>query len=531
MVKANQHRQEEDHEVRLVGAWATSPAGAPTVLERRDEQFIPALLQELSAAETAARVPAQRPPAGPGGRLRLFQPIHRTFNLLLLEAHCDIFGRPRLDPRKIESAGQVVRRVRRAPDGTPRYEAWCTHQNQPIGWVELPEFGHPEHSRDPDPARRRTPRLTGDGAFDRRILGHVEAPAEETTSLFVAPPATAAATSRTLLYGVLPLTSPSRAGTLPKGETPNRADWAAHLSLLLRPSAQTVGLWPAHTDAARAAQLERADLKLTPDALPDSAVLPRANRFVLLVRQLVQEFSVLRPINPATHARLLTTLNRLSVTLVDGTQRPAGAYLQEAARLYFDHPAPSLALPRPQTWPAVPANVAEEIQDRLQEIAGETELAVFRGDQGGGRYDDPAAVYVARAFVRVRQPGNCPPRLVWSPYSEEFSIAPWYESGPAGPASITLPDLTPEFLRQARPNVAFQVPARLANVLNQDPKKFLEGNAGQGSSLSLDWICGFNLPIITLCAFIVLNIFLSLLNLVFFWLPFVKICVPFPRKK
>ena len=37
--------------------------------------------------------------------------------------------------------------------------------------------------------------------------------------------------------------------------------------------------------------------------------------------------------------------------------------------------------------------------------------------------------------------------------------------------------------------------------------------------------------LITICAFIVLNIFLSLLNIIFFWLPFVKICVPFPRKK
>ena len=48
------------------------------------------------------------------------------------------------------------------------------------------------------------------------------------------------------------------------------------------------------------------------------------------------------------------------------------------------------------------------------------------------------------------------------------------------------------------------------------------------SILSLNWICGFSIPLITICAFFVLNIFLILLNIVFFWLPFIKICIPFP---
>jgi hypothetical protein len=29
----------------------------------------------------------------------------------------------------------------------------------------------------------------------------------------------------------------------------------------------------------------------------------------------------------------------------------------------------------------------------------------------------------------------------------------------------------------------------------------------------------------------VLQIFLTLLNLVFWWLPFLKICIPFPKKR
>jgi hypothetical protein len=531
MVKAGPVQHHDDHDVRLHGAWAVRGDGAPSILERRDEDFVAALLGELAGPNSAAVVPGQRPAAGAGGALRLWQPVHRTFHVALLDAHCDTFGQPRLDPRKIDSAGQVIRRVRTQPDGTKRYEAWCATQNQVAGWVTLPDPASPDHLRDPDPARRPLPRHTADPVFDRQTFGAGDLTAEETTALFVAPPATAAATSRTLLYGVMPLTSSSRAGAMPKGAAPTADEWAAHLSLLLRASGNPVSLWPAHSQAARAAKLDRADVKNTPVTLPDSTINPGASRFVLLVRQLAQEFGLLRPANPDTGRRLVATLNRLTLTLVDGTTRPAGDYLAAAARLYFDQPKPALDLPRPQTWPAVDPAIAAELLQLLQQTSAETELALFSSQSGGGRYDDPTARYVLRAFIRVKQPGGCPPKIVWSPYSEEFSIAPWYDSGPAGPVAVTLPDLTPEFLKQVKPNVAFSVPAKLANVLNQDPKKFLDGSASQGSSFTLDWICGFSIPIITICAFIVLNIFLSLLNLLFFWLPFVKICVPFPRKK
>jgi len=40
-----------------------------------------------------------------------------------------------------------------------------------------------------------------------------------------------------------------------------------------------------------------------------------------------------------------------------------------------------------------------------------------------------------------------------------------------------------------------------------------------------------SIPIITICAMIVLMIFLILLNIIFFWLPFFKICFPVPTLK
>ena len=51
------------------------------------------------------------------------------------------------------------------------------------------------------------------------------------------------------------------------------------------------------------------------------------------------------------------------------------------------------------------------------------------------------------------------------------------------------------------------------------------------SGIGIQWICSFSLPAITLVAMIILMIMISLLNIVFFWLPWIKICLPFPKLK
>jgi len=58
----------------------------------------------------------------------------------------------------------------------------------------------------------------------------------------------------------------------------------------------------------------------------------------------------------------------------------------------------------------------------------------------------------------------------------------------------------------------------------------MEGKGG-GSSVGIGWICSFSIPVITFCAFIVLNIFLSLFDLIFRWMMFIKICIPYPKAK
>ena len=88
-------------------------------------------------------------------------------------------------------------------------------------------------------------------------------------------------------------------------------------------------------------------------------------------------------------------------------------------------------------------------------------------------------------------------------------------------------------MKNLKPNVAFQLPPGLFNTLaNNSPKDFLDGKGKEGGvGIGIAWICSFSLPIITLCAFIVLNIFLQLFNIVFWWMLYIKICIPIPFPK
>ncbi len=53
-----------------------------------------------------------------------------------------------------------------------------------------------------------------------------------------------------------------------------------------------------------------------------------------------------------------------------------------------------------------------------------------------------------------------------------------------------------------------------------------DGELGAEPDINLGMICSLSIPIITICALILLMIIVQLLNIVFWWLPFFKICFP-----
>jgi len=121
--------------------------------------------------------------------------------------------------------------------------------------------------------------------------------------------------------------------------------------------------------------------------------------------------------------------------------------------------------------------------------------------------------------------------------SRPFRLGPFFDpDAPARPLVIRMPfDTSPKGLRRFPKGVAVMMSAELRRqaerVNNQKLADLDEGIVGDDKGWELGMICSLSIPIITICAFLVLMIFLQLLNIVFFWMAFFKICLPIPVKK
>lgn len=522
--------ERHDHPVEIAGL----RGAGPLLVERRERDFMAGLFADLGDESRRAGLPAQQPRRG--GGLRLFHPSQRVQTLAVLDLHCAIPGRPRLDPDRIDEAGLVVRRL--GPRGP---QAWIRTGARSFGWDEIDEGADPQ-------ADKRPPAIAaGHPELERRIpLNHLAAAAgarraaaiepgepvtEAVTRLFPAPPATCAAAGRTLLVGVVPVVSSETTESAPEpagyGATPEgRAEVAGHLVHFFK-----AGGTRALPGADRALDPAWTRWVVDPSLYnPDAAAFAGLDLFVTFLNQLRTELGTFGD-TPAA-AALRSGLDAISVEYdtPDGVlRRPAAEFLRTAAAILLDGDANGTGLIMPHRWGAVDGATEARLVDAAIACL-DARYAEIR--PAGGRFDDPNARYVARGFVRLKphKPG-CPPRLVWSAYSEPFTLAPWHESAGQPPITIAMPDLFDrDALKGLKPGVAFALPPKLAGLLTADPKKLRDGDGEEGG-WTLGWICSFSIPIITICAFIVLNIFLQLFAKIFFWLPFLKICLPVPRKQ
>jgi hypothetical protein len=521
------------------------------ILERTDQEFIPAILDELARPggthhllQTRAKTETQ------DKVLKLFQPVQRTFNVALFEVVCDVPGRPRFDPARIESAGLVVRRVRRDKQDMPRFdqlEGWCQDGKALKGW--LPLSTRDEMDRDPDEARR--PRLTaGHAEIDRRLAlwrGVTERLSESVTPLFPAPPEVCRALGKTVLFGVVPVSSAEVSESAP--------DTTFALDEVRRRISP-------YFKALFAGAVPRAGESITVDDADDRRLKPWIN----MLGQLKLEFDAFGE-SPESQG-VLAALNEIMVPLARHPlfpflgyypqydafwpKRPAGELLREHAELLVMRSPEVKTVEMPPIWPrvsgltanAIAVAVKRSIEARLATIIRPRQPRFDQRRRPDARprwglrksarampFPHTGEMYRLRAFVRVRHHDNCPPHTVWSDYSQPFTIAAWYEGAGAPPVQVSLPDPTDrDFLESLRPNVTFAVPGALFKLLqNNDPKKLLTGSGSPEEPSEPGWVCGFNIPIITICAFILLFIMIMLLNMIFWWLPFVKICFPIPR--
>lgn len=140
--------------------------------------------------------------------------------------------------------------------------------------------------------------------------------------------------------------------------------------------------------------------------------------------------------------------------------------------------------------------------------------------------------------------GALAPSVVSEP-TASFQLASFFDpDAPARPIRVELPqDTTPAGLRKHDKNTAFVMSDILCGqfgairgmtfgnlVCSVLPWPFHKNlNMGDMSPCPNGMVCSFSIPIITICALILLMIIVKLLDIVFFWMPFFQICLPIPK--
>lgn len=500
---------------------------SPTLLKRTDPDFITAVLDELQRdaifqpnsplhrSALTLSSPSSASAITEASPFTFFQPVHRTFYVALLEAVCDAFNipelQPRLSDRQIHSAGLVVRRM--GANGI--IEAWQT-ETQPDGrrqkgWFPLTAL---TLDLDPNPVYHKGFQSTGQIELDRQLQATAIARQESISALYIAPPDLCNHLKRTVLYGVVPVTSNEVSEVMPI--IPNGAVSDAIKDLL-----------PYYLRSGGDRSEPNFGVTLTEkDAVNRNT---KVQPFIETLRQLKFHFQAF------DNATLITELNQLTVQLSSNATKPLGTLLQEATNTLVDRQPGQVDLPK--QWPEIASDRSQRIFNLLQANLLNRLSEVSAQE---GRFEDSDRTYQVRAFIRLHQSAPCPPQIIWSIPSPAFAIAPWYANSDSAPVKVALPDITDfQTLKNLKPSVAFAVPASLFNFLKKqdpDPTKILKdgpkANSNSDSSgLDIAWICSFNIPIITLCAYIVLNLFLSLFNIIFWWIFMIKICIPVPKFK
>ena len=494
-------RPPASHEVLVQGVSLTGQAQpAPALLQMNDDDFPARFMTDLSTKSVTAGSTVTPLVTSPATPVTLYQPVQRLLNVALLQLACQSVTFPRLDPTRVDSAGLVIRRVPRAADGTDQLndplEAWLRTPDGQFSWTSRSAL---DDCLDPDPARRAVV-PSGQPALDELLAAQalMSAKTETFTPAFVAPPAVCNAACATLVYGLIPTASSEISTTPPTAPVYD----PQQIINLLPPSLKALpnpAFLPGKAIDYHWMSDDYANANATGSDL--NGVL----NFTLTLRLLS---TVIGAFGSSADAQaLMATLNKYYVYVdLNGvaTVVPMGSFYQQAAQYLVDYDpfsgdtAQSVTLP--WQWDTISASDANAIRASVTALL-QSRSALVTAPMG--RFQDASRLYRVRIFLRIKgHTPRCPPKLVWSRYTDPFRIAAWHESGGRLTAPIPLPDPTDKTFRaNARPNCHFAVPSGLMNMMQGTTLSGLTKGVGASSGgIQLDWICGFNIPLITICA-------------------------------
>jgi hypothetical protein len=514
---------------------------APALLRFEQDRFMDELAQTLAqnpdaleanvaTAATAVtyRLPApgeSRPP--PPTKLKLFQAAHGHFYLIAASLTCRLPGLPDHDvnPSAKEKVAFVLRRI----DDAGTEWAWCSDSGIPPAkaWAQLDPSAVSAVATGED-LRPLFPACYQSGDTQRRIyVGLVPTSSSDTfkaTGTFS------------------PLAAPgSGAGAPPADPRPTALQTKVTDPLRALAAATTTA--PSDvTDTTERQAIEQAEV----------AQLVQASRFLLvdfaefLVANMPDFWSALSNQQRPGGAGAVALYDALATNRADASSAISWrdaliSAWSTAVILYGDAtgtlPAGLNLAGSLLSGDQLDALVAGALPEPAPNAAG-SGVTSIQGDSV-----DPPQVpkldpqgqsqYWIRCVYQRPECGPLAPDVVGDP-SERFQIAGFFDlDAPSRSIQISLPiDTGIADLRKLRKNVSFllsnQLRAQMNRVTNLNDA--LKGQFADGGSFDVGLICSFSIPIITICALLVLMIFIQLLNIVFWWMPFLRICFPIALK-
>jgi hypothetical protein len=550
----------ESHDVTLQAPWY-APAGRAVAIQR---YLDPGFVQQFQA--DASNAPAGRQaelfgweqedsmPVGQGSVLKLRRPVHKTFYVVAWEACCKLPTLPAIAPEKIESAGFVIRSgSAAAPLG------FQIVQGKSQGW------GPVEPLADPDAVRG----IKALGLVPRSATPNPGYTGEETFPLHPLP-VQDAGNPHTLLFGYLPIGGGTYMPPSPPAPPTDTGDsmlqdlpWPFGLAGFSNgpPGTYTFDqqIKAGQIDSAMAALLRillgRYQL-VDPDAWND----PQNGTLVGILDGLAFYTDPATPLSGQAlrdwaAASPAPGSSTLGAVLRDYAATPApasaGSSLGPAAptittaQMFFaalmqaDPASSSTPLPASAKLPASAQNLLV-IEADAARIRAALRLRLVNAQAVSSAampvpklVSGPNGRYFVMPFLRTMRPDGCI-RIYWGPPSEPFAVAAAFDPDAARPSLIEMPGLADAKKGLAR-GAAFDIPPDLADLMNgltsSSAVQKMWSGGGPSGGLGIRFLCSFSLPVITICAMLMLSIVISLLNIFLGWMAWVKICIPLPSKK
>lgn len=168
----------------------------------------------------------------------------------------------------------------------------------------------------------------------------------------------------------------------------------------------------------------------------------------------------------------------------------------------------------------------EKIRDRWRSLVAAFTAEWEQSSQASLLARDDDQLYQITMLAIVTSDDGCEYLAHGAP-GEPFSIASHYETRLMPTYPIKMPTL--KDLKKAVRGPAMVMPPDLADEVSK--LRFPDGEVEQSGSSGggIRWIFVFSIPIVTICAMIILMLMINLLNFIFRWIPFAILRIPFPK--